>query len=125
MTGLSSGIKRGRRRHVKADLEQNANSLKGYGRALYHAGAGDAASRAEGFELAQWAMQNEAAAALSSMAARFAQGGSGLAKLVREQQDLISERESAYRILDAAAGKADTQTAEAARTRIAADRGQA
>jgi len=109
-----------RRDLAKAVLARNAGELRGYARALYHAGAGDAASRAEGFELAQWAMQNEAAAALSSMAVRFAQGGSGLARLVREQQDLISERERAYRILDAAAGKADTQTAEAARTRIAA-----
>ena len=88
-------------------------------RALYRAGAGDAASRAEGFEVAQWALQNDAADALSAMAARFAKGGEQLGKLVREQQDLLRAREATYRSLDAAAGKADARAAEAARAAIA------
>ncbi len=73
----------------------------------------------EGFELAQWALQNDAADALSAMAARFAKGGQEPGKLVREEQDLLSAREGAYRSLDAAAGKADAGAAEAARAAIA------
>ena len=80
---------------------------------------------AEGFELAQWALQNDAADALSAMAARFAKGGQELGKLVREQQDLLGAREAAYRSLDAAAGKADAKAAETARCRNCADRGRA
>ena len=70
-------------------------------------------------KLAQWALQNDAADALSAMALRFAKGGQELAKLVREQQDLLGAREAAYRSLDAAAGKADAKAAEAARAAIA------
>ena len=73
----------------KAVLAQNTDDLRAYARALYRAGAGDAANRAEGFELAQWALQNDAADALSAMSARFAEGGQELGKLVREQQDLL------------------------------------
>ena len=93
--------------------------LTAYARALYHAGAEIAANRAEGFELAQWALQNEAANALSAMAARFAKGGQELGKLVREEQDLLWSSKAAYRSLDAAAGKADAKAAEAARAAIA------
>ncbi len=119
MTGAhaASELERGGLR--KAFLAQNTGGFRGYARALYHVGASNAANRAEGFELAQWALQNEAADALSSMAARFARGGRALATLVREQQDLLSAREAAYRSLDAAAGKADAKAAEAARAAIA------
>ena len=82
-------------------------------------GQSDTANRAEGFELAQWALQNDAADALSAMALRFAKGGQELAILVREQQDLLGAREAAYRSLDVAAGKADAKGAEAARAAIA------
>ena len=118
MTGAHSGSDAGRGGLGKAVLAQNTGGLRAYARALYRAGAGNAAMRAEGFEAAQWALQNDAADALSAMAARFAQGGRELAKLVREQQDLLGAREAAYRSLDAAAGKADAKAAEAARTRI-------
>ena len=89
----------------KAVLAQNTAYLRAYARALYRADGSDAANRAEAFELAQWALQNEAADALTSMSARFAKGGQELAKLVREQQDLLTGREAAYRSLDAAAGR--------------------
>ena len=59
----------------KAVLAQNTGDFRAYARALYRADASDAANRADGFELAQWALQNSAADALSSMAARFAKGG--------------------------------------------------
>jgi hypothetical protein len=102
----------------KAVLAQNTGNLRAYAQALYHAGASDAAHRAEGFEAAQWALQSEAADALSAMSARFAKGGQ-LSKLVREQQDLLGAREAAYRSLDTAAGKADAGASEAARTAVA------
>ena len=103
----------------KALVAQNTAGLRAYARALYRAGASDAANRAESFEIAQWALQNDAADALSAMAARFAKGGQELGKLVREQQDLVGAREAAYRRLDAAAGKADARAAELARAAIA------
>jgi hypothetical protein len=54
----------------KALLAQNADALRGCARALCRAGPSDFANRAESFELAQWALQNDAADALSAMADR-------------------------------------------------------
>jgi tetratricopeptide (TPR) repeat protein/CHAT domain-containing protein len=51
----------------------------------------------EGFEVAQWAAQSSAAAALAQMAARQAKGEGALAGVVRERQDL----ERQWRALDA------------------------
>ncbi|WP_375464961.1 tetratricopeptide repeat protein [uncultured Methylobacterium sp.] len=48
----------------------------------------------ESFEIAQWMNQTAAAGAINRTAARLAGGGDALAALVREQQDLLSERES-------------------------------
>jgi tetratricopeptide (TPR) repeat protein/CHAT domain-containing protein len=45
---------------------------------------------AEGFEMAQWASQSSAAAAIQQMAARFGSGRGALADLVRENQDLAA-----------------------------------
>ena len=104
----------------KAVLAQHSGNLRSYVRALYHAGAASAANRDEAFEAAQWALQNEAADALSSMALRFAGGEGRLASLVREEQDLEAARENAYRQLDQAAGQANASVAAAARTAIAA-----
>ena len=42
----------------------------------------------EGFEIAQWASQSAAAAAVQQMSLRFASGSDALAKVVRERQDL-------------------------------------
>ena len=119
MTGAHAGSEPERGGLGKAVLAQNTGGLRAYARALYRAGASDAANLGEGFELAQWALQNDAADALSAMAARFAKGGEELGKLVREEQDLLGAREAAYRSLDAAAGKADAKAAEAARAAIA------
>ena len=119
MTAAHVGSDAERERTRKAVLAQNTGGLRAYARALYRAGAGDTANREEGFEVAQWALQNDAADALSAMAARFAKGGQELGKLVREQQDLLGTREAAYGSLDAAAGKADAKAAEAARAAIA------
>ncbi len=109
----------GHRRLGKAVVAQNTGVLRAYARALYRSGAGDNARRAEGFEAAQWALQNDAADALSAMAARFARGGEAHGKLVREEQDLFHARAAAYRSLDAAVGNAGAVAAETARTAIA------
>lgn len=49
-----------------------------------------AALAAEGLEMAQWAVQSSAAAAVQQMALRFASGDNALASLVRERQDLAA-----------------------------------
>ena len=103
----------------KAQLAENTWNFRACTRALYHADHKSSKNSAEAFEFAQWALQNEAADALSSMSARFAKGGQQLAKLVREQQDLSSARYAAYRSLDAASGKADAKAAQVARAAIA------
>ena len=104
---------------AKVLLAKNVVNLRAYVRALYHAEAGDGANRAEGYEAAQWALQNDAADALSAMAARFASGDQKLAKLLREQQDLAGMRKAAYRSLYEAAGKAHAKELEAVRATIA------
>jgi CHAT domain-containing protein len=118
MTGNAGSGEPGRGGLGNAVPLQNTGDLRAYTRALYHAGASDDAYRAQGFEAAQWALQTDAADAFSAMAARFAKGGEELAKLVRQQQDLLGAREAGYRSLDAAAGKADSKGAEAARAAI-------
>lgn len=51
----------------------------------------DAKLSAEMFQMAQWAALSEAAVSLAQMAARQAKGNGGLARLVRERQDLVHE----------------------------------
>ncbi|HZV20998.1 MAG TPA: CHAT domain-containing protein, partial [Hyphomicrobiales bacterium] len=103
----------------KAVLARNSGTLKSYARALHHADPDSAANRAEAFEIAQWALQSDAAEALSAMALRFAKGEGRLASLVREEQDLLAARDSAYRQLDQAAGQANANAALSARAAIA------
>ena len=52
----------------------------------------DTALGGEGLEIAQWATQSAAAAALQQMAVRFAAGDGALAQLLREGQDLSALR---------------------------------
>ncbi len=62
---------------------------------------------AETFEVAQWAVRSQAAAALSQMAARFAKRGDGLAELVRQRQDLIAAYQAAeLKLIEAASAPA-------------------
>jgi CHAT domain-containing protein/tetratricopeptide (TPR) repeat protein len=114
--GTSDLERRGRGR---AAITHSSGDLRSYARALHRVNAGDTANLSEGFELAQWALQNDAADALAAMAVRFTKGGEELGKLVREAQDLLEAREAAYRTLDAASGMADAKAAEAARGAIA------
>ena len=98
-------------------LTQNTGDLRNCARAHYRANR--AANLGEGFALAQWALQNAAADAVSAMSLRFAKGDIRLAQSVREVQDLLSAKTAAYRRLDAAAGKADTEATEEARATVA------
>ncbi|MBO0766405.1 MAG: tetratricopeptide repeat protein, partial [Hyphomicrobiaceae bacterium] len=104
---------------AKAALTQNSGNLRAAARAVHRAGGDRAEARAEGFELAQWALQTGAADALVQMAVRFAKGDGPLAGLVRERQDLIVGRQGEDKRLLAAVGKADAKAAEAIRAAIA------
>jgi len=101
---------------AKVALTQNRRALRAYARAVYHA---DSSNIAEGFELAQWALQTEAADAIAQMAARFARGEGPLADQVREQQDLLISRRGEDKRLLTAAGRADAKGVEDARAAIA------
>ena len=58
----------------------------------------------EAFEIAQWASQSSAAAALQQAAVRFASGDGALVSLARENQDLSATwRDADRRLLDALA----------------------
>jgi tetratricopeptide (TPR) repeat protein len=78
----------------------------------------------EAFATAQWIAHNSAGGALAQMAARQAKGESGLAQLVREQQDLIGEWQAHDKLLVAALalppGRRDQQREAVQRTRLAA-----
>ncbi|MGO9545556.1 MAG: tetratricopeptide repeat protein [Rhodomicrobium sp.] len=118
MTGVHIGGGQDRSRVLKAVLAQNTSVLRAYTRALYRVGASDAVNRAEGFETAQWALQNEAGDALSAMSARFAEGDRELGKLVREEQDTLEARKVLYQGLDVAAAKSNAKLAETLRALI-------
>jgi CHAT domain-containing protein/tetratricopeptide (TPR) repeat protein len=64
----------------------------------------DQAAR-EAFEVAQWAIQSSAAAALQQMAARFGSGSDVLGTLVRENQDLAALLRQSEAALTAAVSK--------------------
>ena len=55
----------------------------------------------ETYVTAQWALQSDAAVALSQMSARFGKGDDELGRLVRERQDLVAR----YRALEASLGQ--------------------
>jgi ribosomal protein L29 len=63
----------------------------------------------EGFEIAQWAVQSSAGAAVQQMALRFASGDNALAKLVRENQDLAAAWRGQDKALVAALSKPQAQ----------------
>jgi len=106
----------------KAALEKRRGFLVSYVRALHHDNAASIDNRNEAFEVAQWAMQNSAAEALSAMSARFSKGDEALAKLIREQQDLLTESGTAARLLTAALSQGDRVASDTARKTIASVR---
>ena len=77
----------------------------------------------EALEVAQWASQSSAAAALQQMSTRFASGGGALASLVRESQDLAAAwRDKDKALLDALSnpeGQQDRVSTDALRKQIA------
>ena len=107
------------REFAKAVLAQNKWNLRNFARTLYRANPENPLYLKEAFELAQWALQNEAADALSAMSARFAVRSGELAKLVRAEQDLRRDRFSAVRRLDAVEGKPHATALKTARMAIA------
>ncbi len=65
-----------------------------------------AALDGEALEIAQWANQSTAAAALQQMGLRFASGAGALANLIRESQDLATSRQDLDKALVAGLSKA-------------------
>jgi CHAT domain-containing protein len=103
----------------KAALMQSTWRLRATARAVYRADGSSADTRAEGFVLAQWALQTGAADALAQMAVRFAKGAGPLSALVRERQDLIGQRQGEDKRLLAAVGRADAIATDSIRITIA------
>ena len=97
----------------------NTWAFRAHARAIYRADAESTASREEGFELAQWALQTSAAQALSQMSARSAKGAGPLAQLVRERQDFVARRAAEDKRLLAAVGRGDAPASEVARKSLA------
>jgi len=83
---------------------------------------------AEAFEVAQWASQSSAAAAVQQMSTRFASGPGALASLVRESQDLAAAwREQDKALLDALSnpeGRHEQARIDALRRKIAETEGR-
>ncbi|NDU78829.1 hypothetical protein GWI34_40520, partial [Actinomadura sp. DSM 109109] len=102
----------------KGMLRQNTDALRFHALALNRADAASAAKRAAGFEVAQWALQTDAAEALAQMAARLAKGEGSLVELARQRQDLVARRQGEDKRLLAAVAQADAATAAALRTAI-------
>jgi CHAT domain-containing protein/tetratricopeptide (TPR) repeat protein len=67
--------------------------------ALYRMGANESNIRAEGFLAVQRMLLNDAARAVSKLAARFSSGSGTLANLIREQQDRLDRRSNASKLL--------------------------
>jgi CHAT domain-containing protein/tetratricopeptide (TPR) repeat protein len=102
-----------------AILRQNTDALRFQALALNRADADSSAKRQAAFEIAQWALQSEAGAALAQMSARLAKGEGPLVELVRRRQDLVARRQGEDKRLLAAVGQADAPAAAALRASIA------
>src|SRR5262245_56668747 len=100
-------------------LRQNTDALRFQALALNRADAANAEKRNAAFEIAQWALQSEAGAALAQMSARLAKGEGPLVDLVRRRQDLVGRRQGEDKRLLAAVGQADAATAAALRSSMA------
>ena len=120
LIGRAAGVEAGDQvGFAKALLTQNSWPLRHYARSMYRTAAKSAAAREQGFELAQWALQTDAADALAQMSVRFAKGKGPLVELVRQRQDLVARRQSEDKRLLAAIGRADAPTVAALRVSIA------
>ncbi|MEQ1614839.1 MAG: tetratricopeptide repeat protein, partial [Hyphomicrobiaceae bacterium] len=103
----------------------NPGDFPSHLRAIHRAARDDPGRRAQGFALAQRALNSGTAAAVARMAARAATEGSPLGALVRRKQDLLRERIAADQAIVALlAAKNDTASygrAEAELRRIERD----
>ena len=79
----------------------------------------------EGFQIAQWAAQSSAGAAVQQMALRFASGNNALAALIRDNQDLAAVWHGRDKALIAALGKPEGQQDRAATERLRAEMAEA
>jgi CHAT domain-containing protein/tetratricopeptide (TPR) repeat protein len=114
LTGQSGSAAAGDRPDLtKAMLQKHSGWLRLHAVAVNRAEPASAAARAEGFELAQWALQTDAAEALAQMSARFSKGDGLLANLVRERESLSSRLQSEDQQLMAAVGRNDVQAIKA------------
>jgi CHAT domain-containing protein/tetratricopeptide (TPR) repeat protein len=90
-----------------------------HARSLFRAsGASDSAGE-EGFELAQWALQSDAAGALSQVSTRVAKGEGPLSDLVRDRLAQLARRKDQDGELLAAVGRADARSVEQFRASLA------
>src|SRR4029079_8380412 len=86
MTAARGGEGNDRSGLTKFELNTSNSTVafRAAARTVYRADVGGIEARDEGFELAQWARQTEAADAVAQMTARFAKGEGPLADKVRE-----------------------------------------
>jgi hypothetical protein len=94
-------------------LRQHSSWLRLHADALNRADARSAKARTEAFELAQWALQTDAAEAVTQMSVRFAKGDGPLATLVRERQSLVARLQSEDKRMLEAIGQADSNAVKA------------
>lgn len=103
---------------------QGVSAFRRLAQVAYAVGAGDPALMDEAFLAAQRALATDAAQALSQLAARHAVGDGGLARLLRERQDLAVELEARDRGLIAAVAlppdRRDRAAEDKLRARVAA-----
>ncbi len=83
--GPASG---GERAEIRSVFEDALDLMHG---ALDNRALDEKAASLEAFEIAQWVDQSAAATALNQLSARFSSGSSELAKLVRQEQDLLGQ----------------------------------
>lgn len=121
---ISVALARQGKRSGPTEGGQKASSFRRLVQAAYGDGVAAPALANESFIVAQRALQSEAAAALSQLAARFASRDPGFAQLIRERQDLVQEYGERDKLLVAALSKPPRDreaSGEAAlRSRIAA-----
>jgi len=110
----------GREDSSKRYVLQGSNYFRFHVQLASRATGDSAALLSESFNVAQWALQSEASDAVTQMSVRFAAGEGGLAKAVRERQDLLNQRQAADVQLLTAIGGADASATEISRKLIAA-----
>ena len=122
-TTISVDLARQGKRSGPTEGGQKASSFRRLIQAAFNARATDPALANEGFIAAQRALETEAAAALSQLAARFAARAPAFAQLIRERQDLMQEFGERDKLLIAAVANSpdrrDSAAEAALRSRIA------